>query len=214
MKAIKWIFVGLMMIETSCSESDNEISGHNLFETNHTNRLGHLRYSYVSNKVDKITRVVDNVEHAYIKVNYLSDSDLRIKSVDYYFEVPTLQQEDTLIYSFDNLTQIVKTTKENGVIISQDTTNFLYDQLNHLIQANNQSWRKKVEFLEYQDGNFSRTKVYHGSQLQFDISLKYDSKVSPFKKLSYLNPVFFNNNLLEGFEHFTENNIIEFTQHD
>jgi len=207
MKVLFYIFVIIAVIGTSCSNTESPISDNKLFETNHTFGDSYFRYSYINNNVDQIIFHSDSTEYVYLKVNYLNNSDSKIKSVNYNQVTQTYLQHDTLIYSSQNLTQIIKITTENGKITRRDTTNFLYDLENRLIQARNKI--REVDFLEYEGKTFKRVKYYMYSQLQSDILLKYDNMISPFKDLGYLNLVFFNNNILERLEYLTDNNIVE-----
>lgn len=209
MKSSTYIFILAVMTGISCSDPADSILVDKLFETNRNLGAGvYSRYSYTDNKVDQITYISDNFESQFLKLNYINDADLKIRTVKYNIDIPTFQQTDTLIYSDDNLIQIIKTTKENGLIKKRDTTHFAYDRLNNLIKARNQSGRN-VEFLDYENNNFNRVKYYYHTQLQFELVLKYDNKLSPFKELGYLNFVVFNNSLLEELERLTDNNIIQ-----
>ena len=211
MKDLTLIFL-LVLFCVSCSEGDENDAGDRLLETNHTLGSVYSRYAYLNDKVQGITITGDNGQYPYLMVTYLNDSETRIRSVNYYSDIPNFMQWDTLIYKLDNLTHIIKTKVENGILKRRDTTFFLYDESNHLIQAENQSWPRKIVFSEYEGENFTRTHVYVGSQLIASSSLKYDNMVSPFKGLGFLNFVGFSNNLLEGFEYLTDNNIVELTE--
>lgn len=214
MKTFTWGFIVAVIIATGCTDNDDPVLGDYLFETNYTVVGGYSRYTYVNDRVVQITHHSNDndVGYVYLIIDYLNNSDAKIKSIIYQPDLYEIQQYDTLVYSGDNLTQIIKTTTDDGVLIRRDTTNFLYDQSDNLIEANNPN--RRVEFLEFDGNNFLRIKYYNSSQLKFDIRIKYDNKISPFKGLSYLNLVFFNHHNLEGLSYLTDNNITEITESD